>query len=117
MAPEQLLNNQYSKPVDIWSCGVIMYMLFSMGKHPTAKPHETREHYIENLNNCQWQQPESMPDTANDFMRRLTCLNPLERYSAGQALMHPWITRKFNDEVPMNYQERILMFEKQINFA
>lgn len=28
--------------------------------------------------------------------------------------MHPWITRKFNDEIPMNLDERVNMFQKEI---
>lgn len=41
MAPEQLAGN-YSKPVDIWSCGIIMYQLFSMGKHPIYSGNESQ---------------------------------------------------------------------------
>ncbi len=46
MAPELINHQSYSlvsvyfslndvvKPVDIWSCGIIMYVILSMGKHP-----------------------------------------------------------------------------------
>lgn len=33
MAPEILLKQEYTKAVDIWSAGVVMYMLIS-GEHP-----------------------------------------------------------------------------------
>ncbi len=33
MAPEILHQPSYSKAVDIWSCAIIMYILFT-GKHP-----------------------------------------------------------------------------------
>ena len=34
-APEQLFaENQYQKSVDMWSCGIIMYELLTMGEHP-----------------------------------------------------------------------------------
>ena len=33
-APEQASRVSYSKPVDIWACGFIMYYLLSHGKHP-----------------------------------------------------------------------------------
>jgi serine/threonine protein kinase len=33
MAPEILCNYTYTKSVDIWSCSIIMYMLY-VGKHP-----------------------------------------------------------------------------------
>jgi serine/threonine protein kinase len=34
MAPEQIQNRVYSKSVDIWSCGIILYMLCNSGRHP-----------------------------------------------------------------------------------
>ena len=34
MAPELIQNKLYSKPVDIWSCGIIMYWLCDHGTHP-----------------------------------------------------------------------------------
>lgn len=34
MAPEFFTSKHYSKPVDIWSCGIILYMVCTNGKHP-----------------------------------------------------------------------------------
>ena len=34
MAPEMILKKTHSKSIDIWSCAIIMYMLFSEGNHP-----------------------------------------------------------------------------------
>ena len=34
MAPEQATKQSYSKKLDIWACGIIMYQLMSRGKHP-----------------------------------------------------------------------------------
>lgn len=36
-APEQALWVSYSKPVDIWAWGFIMYFLLSHGQHPVVK--------------------------------------------------------------------------------
>jgi len=34
-APEQLFAvNQYTKAVDMWACGVILYELLTLGRHP-----------------------------------------------------------------------------------
>ena len=39
---------------------------------------------------------------------RMCNVDVQERYSASLALKHPWITRKFNDKIPMNiYEENI----------
>ena len=34
MAPEILLFKDYNKSVDLWSVGILMYMLISGGDHP-----------------------------------------------------------------------------------
>lgn len=34
MAPELIQNKLYSKPVDVWSCGIIMFCIINKGKHP-----------------------------------------------------------------------------------
>ena len=34
MAPEQIEKRLYSKEVDVWSVGIILYMLLNEGKHP-----------------------------------------------------------------------------------
>jgi len=38
MAPEILLSKDYNKSVDMWSVGILMYILISGGKHPFYKP-------------------------------------------------------------------------------
>lgn len=38
MAPEMFNKPSYTKSVDLWSCAVIMFMLFNLGKHPFYAP-------------------------------------------------------------------------------
>jgi serine/threonine protein kinase len=49
MAPELLDGKIYSKPVDIWSAGVIFYMLLNHGKHPYYTQGDTIVIMRENL--------------------------------------------------------------------
>ncbi len=49
MAPEILFRYTYTKSVDIYSCAVIMYMLFNQGKHPIHQPKMTPEEYKHKL--------------------------------------------------------------------
>jgi len=44
MAPEILCNYTYTKSVDIWSCAIIMYMLYH-GKHPLYEPKMSNDDY------------------------------------------------------------------------
>ena len=39
---------------------------------------------------------------------------PSQRYTIDQALQHPWITRKLDDEIPRNYFEQN-MYEDEID--
>ena len=34
MAPEIIAKKSYSTPVDLWSCGIILYNLLTEGTHP-----------------------------------------------------------------------------------
>jgi hypothetical protein len=44
----------------MWSCGIIMYMLLSMGRHPLYVPQEdTKERLIEKIQNPVWEFPEN----------------------------------------------------------
>lgn len=54
---------------------------------------------------------------AQNFFQKLTISDPSERYSANQALNHPWITRKIDDPIPLTIKEKFQTFEKKENFA
>jgi serine/threonine protein kinase len=49
MAPEVALKKEYSRSVDIWSTGIIMYMLLTGGNHPLYNSKDTVESYKEKL--------------------------------------------------------------------
>ena len=51
MAPEVALKQEYSKSIDIWSLGIIMYNLLSGGCHPLHKKGESSETYKAKLLN------------------------------------------------------------------
>lgn len=43
----------------------------------------------------------------------MTDIDHTERYTAGQALYHPWITRKKEDSIPLTLNEIAHCFEKE----
>jgi calcium/calmodulin-dependent protein kinase I len=45
MAPEVALKKEYSKSVDIWSIGIIMYNLLTGGNHPLYQKSDSVEMY------------------------------------------------------------------------
>ena len=46
MAPEVVRKHPYNKPIDVWSCAVILYMLFNGGAHPQTKSKLSSEDYL-----------------------------------------------------------------------
>jgi len=49
MAPEIWEGHSYNKPVDIWSCGIIMYNLLTQGKHPYWNNKDNEYAYMSKL--------------------------------------------------------------------
>lgn len=109
MAPEQALQKQYSEPVDIWSCGIILYQLLT-NSHPLTSKKEDSQTFIKHLQNIEWKFPENFPSLAKDLFLRCTRLNPLERYTANLALQHPFIT-SVKGKIPLTPLEEVRLYQ------
>ncbi|CAD8055786.1 unnamed protein product [Paramecium primaurelia] len=105
MAPEQILNKTYNKAVDMWSCGIVLFMLLNQGKHPFYPRILTKKEFINSFPDLKYEQPFHSSPLARDLLQRLLQNDQDSRYTASQALVHPWITRKFNDPIPMSVKE------------
>ncbi|CAD8043118.1 unnamed protein product [Paramecium primaurelia] len=114
MAPEFFTSKHYSKPVDIWSCGIILYMVCTGGKHPLYVQGQTAEEYREklyqHLQNPQWNFPEGFDQLAKNLFLKCVAEDPMHRYNAHQILHHPWITGKVNDPIPLSLPEMYKSF-------
>ncbi|CAB4485013.1 kinase-like protein [Rhizophagus irregularis] len=97
MAPEIFGNSGYSKPIDLWSIGVITYFILCgfepFGNEGTYEEiHDVlRANY--NFNEKSWKK---VSDTAKDFINKLLVIDPDSRLNAYQALAHPWLTASSN---------------------
>jgi serine/threonine protein kinase len=49
MAPEVAFKKKYTKRVDIWSTGIIMYMLLTGGNHPLYSGNDNAESFKDKL--------------------------------------------------------------------
>ena len=107
MSPEQIEKKTYSKSVDIWSIGIIMFMLL-FKKHPFYKNGENRDSYISDIQNRKKIKfPDKCSHMAKTLLNKLLEFNPSWRYTAEKALKHPWITRRVNDIIPETFNERL----------
>lgn len=98
IAPEVINNEPLSTAADMWSIGVITYILLS-GMSPFQD--ETNEETLRNilamnytLDTHHFSMTSSM---AKDFIQKLLVKNPSDRLTAEECLCHPWIkplTRK-----------------------
>ncbi|CAD8138570.1 unnamed protein product [Paramecium pentaurelia] len=109
MAPELFSQRVYSKPIDIWSCGIILYQMLT-GKHPLYKGGENSHDYKKKLLDPKWEFPEDFDPLAKHLFLKCVSLDPIHRYSANQILQHPWITNSKTDPIPLTLPEMYRAF-------
>ncbi|KAH0680672.1 hypothetical protein KY284_021757 [Solanum tuberosum] len=93
VAPE-VLRRKYGKEIDVWSAGVILYILLS-GFPPFWA--ETEKGIFEEIVKGQldfesspWP---SISTSAKDLVRKMLTMDPKKRITADEALQHPWLMK------------------------
>ncbi|KAK6781042.1 hypothetical protein RDI58_023226 [Solanum bulbocastanum] len=93
VAPEVLAGRDYNEKVDIWSAGVILYIMLA-GIPPFYG--DSTEEIFEAVLRANLRFPtrifRSVSPAAKDLLRRMLCKDVSRRFSAEQVLRHPWIT-------------------------
>jgi calcium/calmodulin-dependent protein kinase I len=93
VAPEVLNATGYGKEVDMWSIGVITYILLC-GFPPFYG--DTVPEIFEQIMEANFDYPEeywgSVTKEAKDFINKLLVVETSDRMTAGQALKHPWLS-------------------------
>jgi len=93
VAPEILKRKPYGAAVDIWSIGVLTYIL--LGGYPPFYDDDQQQLYRKikagqfEFHAEYW---ENISSEAQDMIKRMLTVNPLDRISAKAALGHPWLT-------------------------
>lgn len=105
-APEILKNSNFNQKSDMWSLGVILYILIS-GKQPfnSDSEEEMKKLIVSGkflFCGLQW---EYVSTQCKNLIKNLLSLNPAKRMSASEALNSPWIKKFANrrDSTKLNH--------------
>lgn len=92
VAPEVLMGREYDEKVDVWSCGVILYIMLA-GIPPFYG--DSAAQIFEAVVRANLRFPSrifrNVSPSAKDLLRKMICRDASRRFSAEQALRHPWI--------------------------
>ncbi|KAM0944951.1 putative protein kinase CAMK-CDPK family [Dioscorea sansibarensis] len=92
VAPEVVRGEEYGEKVDVWSAGVVLYIM--LGGVPPFHG-ETVAEIFEAVRRANLRFPSrvfhKVSPAAKDLLRRMICKDVSRRFSAEQALRHPWI--------------------------
>lgn len=118
MAPEIINYVQYSKEVDIFSAGIVMYNLLTTGGHPLYKANSlTKQEYIKHLKEFNHtvmmkkvNELRKLSSSARHLLSKILEPNVSDRYTTQQILQHPWITRKENTIAPQTIGDMLRTF-------
>ena len=105
MAPEQIEKKLYFISVDIWSIGILMFILLNNGKHPFYKKGDNKTEYAKKIMEGKINFYNKVSPMAKYLLLKLLEPNPSWRYNASQAIKHPWITRNVDDDIPLTFNE------------
>ena len=101
IAPEILQGRPHGKPVDLWSLGVVLFMLLG-GYPPFYEPEDDQKTMFRKIVNAEYEfhaeNWAEVSEEAKDLIRGLLTLDPRKRLTVDQALEHPWL-RKSREEL------------------
>uniref|UniRef100_A0A1D1YTY0 non-specific serine/threonine protein kinase n=1 Tax=Anthurium amnicola TaxID=1678845 RepID=A0A1D1YTY0_9ARAE len=102
VAPE-VLRRSYGKEIDVWSAGVILYILLC-GVPPFWADTEKGifDAILQGDIDLQSNPWPSISDNAKDLVRKMLAQDPKKRITAAQALEHPWLREGEASDKPMD---------------
>jgi len=113
LSPEVLRKEPYTYAVDIWACGVILYILL-VGYPPFWDDDQHRMFDQIKKGKYEYPSPEwdSVTKAAKELIDRMMCMDQNKRITAEEALKHPWIQSRDRVASTVHRQETISGLKK-----
>jgi calcium-dependent protein kinase len=107
MAPE-IFDNKYNEKIDIWSAGVIMYIMLSgsfpfKGDNASQISEAIKLRKIDTTSGI-WKK---ISPEAQDLLHKMLTIDPNSRISASEALNHNWISSQVKQTYDENLYEKL----------
>lgn len=112
IAPE-VLSKSYTEKCDVWSCGVILYVLLS-----GSQPFQGKTEYevfqkirkgVYTMSGHKW---EAVSKQAKDLVKNMMLYEPSQRFTALEALNHPWLNNNTKEKIDLE-STRVLLNDLQ----
>uniref|UniRef100_A0A8B9FN02 Protein kinase domain-containing protein n=1 Tax=Amazona collaria TaxID=241587 RepID=A0A8B9FN02_9PSIT len=113
LSPEVLRKEAYGKPVDIWACGVILYIL--LVGYPPFWDEDQHKLYQQIKAGAPWGCPspwDTVTPEAKNLINQMLTINPAKRITAHEALKHPWVCQRSTVASMMHRQETVECLKK-----
>ncbi|XP_072227911.1 calcium/calmodulin-dependent protein kinase type II subunit beta isoform X1 [Leuresthes tenuis] len=113
LSPEVLRKEAYGKPVDIWACGVILYILL-VGYPPFWDEDQHKLYQQIKAGAYDFPSPEwdTVTPEAKNLINQMLTINPAKRITAQDALKHPWVCQRSTVASMMHRQETVECLKK-----
>ncbi|XP_070545079.1 calcium/calmodulin-dependent protein kinase type II delta chain-like isoform X4 [Ptychodera flava] len=113
LSPEVLRKDPYGKPVDIWACGVILYILL-VGYPPFWDEDQHRLYAQIKAGAYDYPSPEwdTVTPEAKNLINSMLQVIPSKRITAAEALQHPWIQNRERVASNLHRQETVDCLKK-----
>jgi len=113
LSPEVLKKEPYGKAVDIWACGVILYILL-VGYPPFWDEDQHRLYAQIKAGAYDYPSPEwdTVTPEAKNLINQMLTVNPSKRIRSDEALKHPWICQRERVASMVHRQETVDCLKK-----
>ncbi|XP_040578159.1 calcium/calmodulin-dependent protein kinase type II alpha chain isoform X2 [Lepeophtheirus salmonis] len=113
LSPEVLKKEPYGKAVDIWACGVILYILL-VGYPPFWDEDQHRLYAQIKAGAYDYPSPEwdTVTPEAKNLINQMLTVNPAKRIRSDEALKHPWICQRERVASVVHRQETVDCLKK-----